>query len=133
MLAQDIRHLPVLSGSHFVGIIGDRNLLAAAPSRALMPVPGESAPTLDSIPVEAHMTIDLVTMSPDTDTVLAAQLLCDHKIGSLPVVKVRRLVGIVTEIDLLRTLPVRHTANTVSSCMQPYVIKMQLDDPISAF
>jgi len=41
-------------------------------------------------------------VSPRHDAKEAASLMIDHKIGALPVVDGGRLVGIITETDLLR-------------------------------
>jgi acetoin utilization protein AcuB len=41
-------------------------------------------------------------VSPETPIEEASRKLADHRIGALPVLDGRRLVGIVTETDLLR-------------------------------
>ena len=43
-----------------------------------------------------------ITVHPDDDVEIAAQLIYKHKIGGMPVVKDGRLVGIITETDILR-------------------------------
>jgi acetoin utilization protein AcuB len=48
------------------------------------------------------MTQSVLTVGPDRGAKDAAQLMLDHTIGALPVVDGGRLVGIVTETDLLR-------------------------------
>jgi acetoin utilization protein AcuB len=52
--------------------------------------------------VESAMTTSVVVVSPRHDAKEAASLMLDHKIGALPVVDAGRLVGIITETDLLR-------------------------------
>jgi len=52
--------------------------------------------------VESAMTKSLIVVSPRHDAKEAASLMLDHKIGALPVVDGGRLVGIITETDLLR-------------------------------
>ena len=44
----------------------------------------------------------VITIGPDLDARDAAQTILDHKIGALPVIDDGRLIGIVTETDLLR-------------------------------
>jgi CBS domain-containing protein len=44
----------------------------------------------------------VITVGPDLDAHDAAQIMVDHKIGALPVIDDGKLVGIVTETDLLR-------------------------------
>jgi acetoin utilization protein AcuB len=48
------------------------------------------------------MVTDIVTVQPDTPVEDAAKLLYTHRIGCVPVLEDDRLVGILTETDLLR-------------------------------
>ena len=48
------------------------------------------------------MIKDPITVSPDDDIEFAAQLIYNHKIGGMPVVKSGRLTGIITATDILR-------------------------------
>ena len=48
------------------------------------------------------MIKDPITVGPDDDIEIAAQLIYKHKIGGMPVTKKDRLVGIITESDILR-------------------------------
>lgn len=43
-----------------------------------------------------------ITVTSDDDVEVAARLIYKHKIGGLPVVEGRKLVGIITETDILR-------------------------------
>jgi acetoin utilization protein AcuB len=52
--------------------------------------------------VASAMTTSVVIVSPRHDAKEAALLMLDHKIGALPVVDGGRLLGIITETDLLR-------------------------------
>ena len=47
------------------------------------------------------MTTQLITVRPETSIYEAMQLLVEHKVTGLPVVEDERLLGIVTEKDLL--------------------------------
>lgn len=51
------------------------------------------------------MTENVITVSEDTPIEEAAQLMADHKIGSIPVMKGNELVGIITETDLFKIFP----------------------------
>ena len=51
--------------------------------------------------VRQIMITDLVTVGPDMSVTEAAHLMVDNRIGALPVVDGGRLVGIVTEGDLI--------------------------------
>jgi acetoin utilization protein AcuB len=48
------------------------------------------------------MIQDPITVSPDDDIEIAAQLIYKHKISGIPVIDNRKLVGIITETDILR-------------------------------
>ena len=98
-----IRHLPVVSGQdRLVGIITDRDLRNALPSQATTLLTGEINYQLDTIPVETCMTRDVVVMRPQDPVIDGALQLLEGAFGCLPVVEQDQLVGIITEIDLLR-------------------------------
>jgi len=50
------------------------------------------------------MVTDVVTVRPDQSLGEAARLMMTRRVGSLPVVEEGRLVGIITETDMLRTI-----------------------------
>ncbi len=50
------------------------------------------------------MTRDVITVSEDTPLEVAASLLADRKIGGMPVMQANRLVGIITQTDLFKSL-----------------------------
>src|SRR6266446_6226539 len=102
MRDNNIRHVPVVSGKHLVGIITDRDMREASPSPATTVAPGEIAYRMATTPVKTFMTKDVIWIGPDIDMVQATRLLLQHKIGCLPVVDNGTLVGMVTEIDCLR-------------------------------
>ena len=56
----------------------------------------------DTITVKDIMIKDPITISPYQSIIEAIELMEEHQIGSLPVVKRGKLVGIVTEVDFLR-------------------------------
>lgn len=98
-----IRHLPVLEddGVQLVGILSQRDLFRGALARALGYGQHAQRKMLDSLVVKEVMTLDLITISPDTLLIEAARVLLERKIGCLPVVERGRLVGILTEADFV--------------------------------
>ena len=46
--------------------------------------------------------LNVITVDPGRDAREAARIMIDHKIGALPVLDGARLLGIITETDLLR-------------------------------
>ncbi len=99
-----VRHLVVLEGEQLVGITTDRDIRQAS----LPHPPGqphlEGDPLLDLIRVGQAMTEEVITVTPGTPLEYAAMLLIYHRIGGLPVMKEGRIVGIITETDLLEAL-----------------------------
>ena len=98
-----IRHLPVLDddGEQVVGIVSQRDLFRGALAQALGYGQHARRKILDTLLVKDVMTTDVITTSPETPLAEAARVLMERKIGSLPVVKGSRLVGIITEGDFV--------------------------------
>ena len=98
-----IRHMPVLDGKRLVGVVSQRDLLAASLSRALDFEALHRRSFLKSVAVEEVMALDVVTVAPDTSIGESALLMIRRKIGCLPVIGSEGApVGLVTETDLLR-------------------------------
>ena len=108
MRANNIRHVPVVSGKRLVGMLTDRDIREALPSPATTLTRGEIAYQMETTPIKTCMTQDVVWVCPGINMIDAARLLVHCKIGCLPVVDNGALVGVVTEIDCLRAL--LHTA-----------------------
>jgi acetoin utilization protein AcuB len=105
MIKERIRHLLVTNEStELVGIITDRDIRLNLPSQATSLSVWELNHLLSRLTVGSVMTKAMITVGPDQHARDAAQLLLDHRIGALPVLDGGRLVGIVTETDLLRAI-----------------------------
>lgn len=102
MTRERIRHLLVTRGEHLVGIITDRDIRLNLPSPATSLSVWELNYLLARLTVGEVMTRAVITVDPDRDAREAARLMLDHKIGALPVLDAGRLVGILTETDVLR-------------------------------
>jgi acetoin utilization protein AcuB len=85
-----------------VGIVAERDLLYASPSPATSLSIYELHYLLSRLTVAEVMTKDVITVTEDTPVEDAARIMTDRKIGSLPVVRDGRLVGIITETDLFK-------------------------------
>jgi acetoin utilization protein AcuB len=100
-----ISHLPVTDGkAHLLGIVTDRDLKQAWASPASTLSIYELTYILQKLTVEAIMTTDVITATPDLTIERAALIIHDRKIGALPVVEGKRLVGIITCTDLMEVL-----------------------------
>jgi len=95
-----IRRLPVLRDNKLVGIVSDRDLKEAAPSRVTSLDMWELHYLLSKIKVKDLMKRRIITISPDSTIEKVAILMFDNKIGGLPVVENEELVGIITEHDV---------------------------------
>jgi CBS-domain-containing membrane protein len=98
-----VRHLPVLDeDKRVIGIVSDRDLLAAAMTEVLDFDAVSRRTFLRSIEVAEVMAKDVVTVTPDTELGEVARILVERKIGCVPVVGARGdLLGLVTETDLI--------------------------------
>ena len=97
-----IRHVLVTLGGDLLGIVTDRDIRLNMPSQATSLSVWELNYLLAKVTVGEVMTRSVITIDPDLDARDAAQTILDHKIGALPVIDDGRLIGIVTETDLLR-------------------------------
>jgi acetoin utilization protein AcuB len=109
-----VRHLPVVNrDGGLVGIVTDRDLR----HYLFLPHVFERLPErrvdalLDSVRVAEVMSTDVLTVEPETSVTDAVALMRAERVGSLPVVSDGRLVGIITETDMLR-----HVVGTESIC-----------------
>jgi acetoin utilization protein AcuB len=103
MRDEKVRRLPVLNKKgELVGIVSERDLLYASPSPATSLSIHELHYLISKIKVSEVMTRDVITVSEYTPLEEAARIMSDNKIGSLPVMRDGKLVGIITESDLFR-------------------------------
>lgn len=97
-----IRHLPVLDGRTVVGVVSQRDLFRTALGTALALGIRRPQELMRSLDVRDVMSAPAVTIGPDAPVQEAARTMAEKKIGCLPVVEEGKLVGILTETDILR-------------------------------
>jgi acetoin utilization protein AcuB len=102
MQKEHIRHLLVVADGRLQGIVTDRDIRLNMPSPATSLSVWEVNHLLARLTVDQVMTRSVIVVDPDRDAREAARIMVDHKIGALPVVDGERLVGIITETDVLR-------------------------------
>jgi acetoin utilization protein AcuB len=112
----EIGYLPVIQGGRLVGIISDGDLRLLLPSSLAMPEEqGRFRTWGTQVKVDDVMTRNVVTVTRETRTDSAAQLMVKHHIGCMPVLRGSTLVGIITSMDVLRALADDGGAKTTTS------------------
>jgi len=98
------RRLPVVEDEKLVGIVTDRDLRLAMNSPFVMREGWYDSYLMEHIEVRSCMTPDPLTVDADGDLLTAVRLMRQHKFGGVPVLQDDKLVGILTETDLLDLL-----------------------------
>jgi CBS domain-containing protein len=81
--------------------------------------------------VHQHMTSDLLTVQAGDSVVAVAQRMVDRNVGAVLVVEDGRLVGIMTERDLMKAVARGLVAEAVvRNCMTPHPDTIAPDDTI---
>ena len=102
-----VRHLPVVNREGMlVGVVTDRDLRHHLFSPHVFKNLGETAVEilLKAVPVAEIMSTPVISVEPKDELMDAARLMLEEKVGSLPVVEAGRVVGILTETDMLRQI-----------------------------
>jgi acetoin utilization protein AcuB len=103
MKKEKVRRFPVVDkNGKLVGIVSESDLLNASPSDATSLSVWEVNYLLSKITVERIMSRDVITVTEDTPLEEAARIMADHKIGGLPVMRDKQVVGIITETNLFK-------------------------------
>ncbi|MDQ0272141.1 acetoin utilization AcuB family protein [Cytobacillus purgationiresistens] len=101
MREKRIRHLPIVdSNESLIGLVTDRDLRDATPSIFETDKFKEGVTN----PLKLVMKTDIITGHPLDFVEEIAATLYEHRIGCLPILNNQKLVGIVTQTDLLHTL-----------------------------
>jgi CBS domain-containing protein len=102
-----VRHLPVVDRDGLlVGVVTDRDLRHHLFSPGVLKECGETAVEilLKAVSVAEIMSRSVISVTPQEELMDAARLMREEKVGSLPVVERGRVVGILTETDMLRQI-----------------------------
>jgi CBS domain-containing protein len=105
MKDKKVRRLPVVRGADEVmGIVTIGDIREASPSDATTLSIWELNYLWAQLTVEKVMSKNVLTVTPNTPILNAAELMLEHKISGLPVVEFGKLVGMITESDIFRML-----------------------------
>jgi acetoin utilization protein AcuB len=97
-----VRHMPVVRGGLLVGVVSERDLLRASLSNLSEFGNEERRAFLQVVEIKRVMSEPPVVIDPDASVEEAALVMAECKIGCLPVLQNGRLVGMLTETDVLR-------------------------------
>ncbi|KIL43875.1 acetoin utilization AcuB family protein [Jeotgalibacillus soli] len=101
MRVHRIRHIPIVDAKRkVVGIITDRDIKEVSPS----PFQTQPSAKLFTTKLKDIMKTPVITGHPLDFVEEVAVLFMDHRIGCLPIVSNDKLIGMITETDLLYTL-----------------------------
>jgi CBS domain-containing protein len=129
-----IRHLPVVRDGVPVGMVSEGDVLATVGGLlceervsdfdATVPYAGPAV-------VEQIMTTGVVTLSPEESFTAAAHLMLERRIAAVVLVSDKKIVGIVTETDILRQFFAQH-AVVPDSCRRQTVAKHMKTELVTA-
>ena len=126
-----IRHLPVVDEDRLLGIVHDLDLLAATgwlPGRMRAmrrPLETDKLKTAGDV-----MTSISWTLNPADSVARVAENYGARHPGCLPVVAADRLVGVVTEVDILRAFTSRCSNTPLCEEVDPPLRKLMSRDPV---
>ncbi|AIM15911.1 acetoin utilization AcuB family protein [Neobacillus sedimentimangrovi] len=101
MELRKIRHIPIINNEqHLVGLVTIAKIREATPSI----FHANEHPEILKKPLETIMEKNVITGHPLDFVEETAALFYEHKISCIPIINNKKLVGIVTETDLLRTM-----------------------------
>ncbi len=103
MRRHSVRRLPVVMGDALVGIVAEGDLKRAAPS-TLSDSQEDWNRVMEGTSISRIMIARPLTVVEETPLEEAVRTLAKTKYGSLPVLRDGKLVGIVTDSDLLKLL-----------------------------
>ncbi|MDX1648583.1 MAG: CBS domain-containing protein [Myxococcota bacterium] len=97
-----VRHMPVVQGGRLVGVLSERDLLRASLSHLPIHRDDERRAFLHAVEIAGVMSAPPIVIEPGATIEEAALIMAEKKIGCLPVLEDDRMVGMITETDVLR-------------------------------
>jgi acetoin utilization protein AcuB len=105
MRLRGIRHFPVTVAGVLVGLVTEGDLKRAEPS-TLTDSEEDFNRVMEGTSISRIMIQNPITVTPETPLLEAAETIHGTKYGALPVVSEGKLVGILTDNDLIHALVV---------------------------
>jgi len=104
MKSNGIKHLPVLNKKdELVGIVAHADMLEAEPSPVTTLSVYEMASLLEKVTMTHIMKSPVYAVEEDCSITNAAKFMLDKEIGCLPIMNEGKVVGIITDTDIMKT------------------------------
>lgn len=105
MKENGIRRIPVVKNNKIVGIVSDRDIKEAAPSKATSLDVHELYYLLSEIKIKDIMTANPITINDHDSVEKAAVIMLENKISGLPVLDAEsNVVGMITQTDVFKVM-----------------------------
>ncbi len=105
MKEHKLRRIPIVRQKKLIGIVTDRDIREATPSKATALDVHELYYLLSEIKIKDIMTPNPITIHPDETVEYAAVIMLENRISGLPVVDDEgHVVGIITQTDIFKVL-----------------------------
>lgn len=110
MQVRSIRRIPVIDADgSLVGIVTEGDINRVSDSKDTDVRAYNLYHRAGDLPIREIMTRPVHSVGPDTPILEVAQLMLEHRIGGIPVVDGRQVIGIITESDLFRLIVQRQS------------------------
>jgi CBS domain-containing protein len=97
-----VRHFPVVDEGKVVGVVSQRDLYKASLGSVMKYGEKAQRAFMEGIAIKEVMNEPVITIAPHASVREAARIMIEKKIGCLPVLEGPKLVGLVTETDMLK-------------------------------
>ena len=102
MREQGLRRLPVIENDRLVGVVTERTMAEASPSKVTSLSIYEMNYLLNKTKIRDIMARDVVTVSPYASLEDAVYAMMKNQVGILPVVEAGQVFGLITEKDVFK-------------------------------
>lgn len=105
MKENNIRRIPVVRDGRLIGIISDRDIKEAAPSKATSLDVHELYYLLSEIKIRDIMTSDPIALKENDSVEKAAVIMLENRISGMPIIDDNNhVIGIITETDVFKVI-----------------------------